>query len=58
MAELASTFKSAGRRSEAIDLLRTCVAKQQQLLGLGHPDSISNSDTLLAWEAEDPTIKT
>lgn len=57
MANLAFTFESTGRRSQAIDLLRTCVTKQQRILGPAHPDTISNSDTLLAWETEYLAIK-
>lgn len=50
MANLAFTLQSAGRHSQAIDLLRTCVAKQQQILGPAHPNTESNSITLLKWE--------
>ncbi|KAJ5455845.1 uncharacterized protein N7458_004109 [Penicillium daleae] len=57
MANLVFT-ESTGRRSEAIDLLRTCVTKRQRILGPAHPDTVSNSDTLLAWETEDLAIKT
>ncbi|KAJ5464316.1 uncharacterized protein N7458_000002 [Penicillium daleae] len=56
MANLAFTLKSTGRRSEAIDLLRTYVTKQQRILGPAHPHTVSNSDTLLAWETEDLAI--
>jgi hypothetical protein len=56
MANLAFTFESTGRRSEAINLLRTCVIKQQRILGPAHHDAVSNSDTLLTWETEDQAI--
>lgn len=57
MANLAFTFESIGRRSEAIDLLRTCVIEQQRILGPAHSDTVSNSDTLLARETGDLAIE-
>jgi len=47
MAELDFTLQSAGQHSQAIGLLRSCVAKQQQILGPSHPDTKSNCVTLL-----------
>lgn len=58
MANLAFTFEFTGLRSEAINLLRTCVIKQQRILGPAHYDTVSNPDTLLTWETEDLAIKT
>jgi hypothetical protein len=52
MANLAFTWKYSGHDSEAINLLRSCLAKQKQLLGLSHPINLSNSKTLLEWERE------
>lgn len=52
MAHLAFIWKSAGHDAEAISLLRECLTKQKQTLGLNHPITLSNSVTLLAWETE------
>jgi hypothetical protein len=53
MANLASTWKSTCRSAGAVELLRTCIVKQQLTIGLGHPDTVSNSNTLLEWETEE-----
>jgi hypothetical protein len=58
MANLAFTLESTGRHCEAIDLIRICVTKQQWIFGRAHPDTVSYSGTLLAWETGDPAIKT
>ncbi|RAL07856.1 uncharacterized protein BO97DRAFT_473365 [Aspergillus homomorphus CBS 101889] len=52
MADLAFTWKSSGHDDPALDLLRACLAKQRQILGLNHPVTVSNSQTLLEWETE------
>lgn len=52
-ANLAFTWKSAGRKATAINLLRICVAKQQLIIGPGHPHTVSNSNTLLEWKTEE-----
>jgi hypothetical protein len=57
MANLAFTLESTSRHAEAIDLLRTCVAKQQRILGPAHPHTVSNSNTLLEWETGDLAIE-
>jgi hypothetical protein len=57
MANLAFTFESTGRHSAAVDLLRSCVTKQQRILGPAHPNTVSNFDTLLAWETGNVVIK-
>jgi hypothetical protein len=56
MANLAFTWKSSGHDAEAISLLRNCLAKQKQILSLNHPNTLSNSATLLEWETEDLNI--
>lgn len=53
MANLAFTWKSAGQQANAINLLRLCVAKQQLIIGRGHPNTVTNSNTLLEWETEE-----
>ncbi|CAG8108440.1 unnamed protein product [Penicillium nalgiovense] len=58
MANLAFTWESTGQHAEAIDLLRACVVKQQRVLGLAHPDTVSTEDTLLEWETAHLTRKT
>lgn len=52
-ANLAFTWKSAGRKATAINLLRIRIAKQQLIIGPGHPHTVSNSNTLLEWETEE-----
>ena len=52
MANLSLTWKSSGRNTEAIEILRSCLAKQEQILGMNRPDNLSNSETLLEWETE------
>ncbi|KAL6228890.1 hypothetical protein BDW75DRAFT_246232 [Aspergillus navahoensis] len=52
MANLAFTWKSSGHNTRALDLLRDCLAKQRQILGLNQPVYVSNSQTLLEWETE------
>ncbi|CAG8067062.1 unnamed protein product [Penicillium nalgiovense] len=52
MANLAFTWKSSGHDAEARSLLRECLTKQTQTLGLHHHTTLSNSETLLAWETE------
>jgi hypothetical protein len=52
MANLAFTCKSSGHNAQAIDLLRNCLAKQRQKLGLDHTLTLSTSRTLLAWETD------
>ena len=52
MANLAFTWKSSAHNDETISLLRECLTKQKQTLGLSHPTTLSNSETLLEWEIE------
>jgi hypothetical protein len=52
MADLAWTWKSLERSAEAISLLQECVRLRYQTLRVGHPDLVSSSKTLAAWEAE------
>jgi hypothetical protein len=53
MANLAFTWKCTGRKANAIDLLRICVAKQQLIIGPAHLHTMSSSNTLLEWETEE-----
>ncbi|KAJ5552299.1 hypothetical protein N7494_001677 [Penicillium frequentans] len=50
MANLAKIWKNTGRHAEAVDLLTTCVAKEQRILGPVHPYTVSDTKTLLEWE--------
>ncbi|KAJ5612041.1 hypothetical protein N7510_005235 [Penicillium lagena] len=50
MANLAFTWKSSGQDAEAISLLRNCLAKQEQTLGLNNPETLANSEALAKWE--------
>ncbi|KAF1976461.1 hypothetical protein BU23DRAFT_627867 [Bimuria novae-zelandiae CBS 107.79] len=52
MANLAWTWKSLERSAEAIGLLQECVRLRCQILRAGHPDLVSSSKILAAWEAE------
>ncbi|CAG8345696.1 unnamed protein product [Penicillium salamii] len=52
MANLAFTWKSSGHDAEAISLLRESLTKQKQTLGLSHPTTLSNSETLSEWETK------
>lgn len=47
IANLAFTYKSLAHDSEAIALLRKCLTKQKQILGLSYPITLSNSRILL-----------
>lgn len=38
--------------AKAVDLMRECVRLRQRILGTGHPNSVSSSNTLAKWEAE------
>ncbi|PKY04549.1 hypothetical protein P168DRAFT_235885 [Aspergillus campestris IBT 28561] len=52
MANLALIWKSSAHNAEAIHLLRECLIKQKQTLGLNHPTTLSISEILLRWETE------
>ncbi|KAF1970583.1 putative kinesin [Bimuria novae-zelandiae CBS 107.79] len=52
MHNLAWTWKSLERSAEAISLLQECVRLRCLALRAGHPDLVSSSKTLAAWEAE------
>ena len=52
MANLAFTWKSSAHDAEAINLLRDCLTKQKQTLGLNHPTTLSTSETLSEWETK------
>jgi hypothetical protein len=47
---LAWTWKNLGKNTEAIDLLRDCLAKQKQIMGPNHRQTNSTSEILLLWE--------
>jgi hypothetical protein len=47
MANLPFTWKPLDHDAEAVGLLRNCLAKQKQTLGLTYPDPLSNSKALL-----------
>lgn len=51
MANLAFPWKSSGRDTEAINLLRNCKCKQEQRLGSFHPSTVYSSEILLEWES-------
>jgi hypothetical protein len=57
MANLAVTWKYSGYDDKAITLLRDCLTKQKQVLGLNHRTTVSNSERLLAWETESQKAK-
>ena len=52
MGNLAFTWKKQGRVAEAIELMKKCVQLQTQILGAGHPDTLSSSEDLIEWETE------
>jgi hypothetical protein len=52
MVNFALTWKSPGHDAEAINLLRDCLAKEKRILRQHHPNTSSNSETLLEWEIE------
>ncbi|KAJ5610368.1 hypothetical protein N7510_007087 [Penicillium lagena] len=58
MANLAFTWKSSGHNTQAFDLLRDCLSKQKQILGLNHHHALSNSRTLMEWEIKMLNIDT
>lgn len=52
MSKLAFAWKSSDRDAKAINLLRDSLIKQKHTLGLHHPTTLSNSQTLLEWKTE------
>jgi hypothetical protein len=52
MANLAFTWKAIGRRAEAFKLMDECVQLRRQVVGVGHPDFLSSSETLSRWQSE------
>ncbi|CAG8314098.1 unnamed protein product [Penicillium salamii] len=56
MANLAFTWKYMGRHTDAIDLLRSCILKQHQIISPAHPHVAYNSNALLEWEIGAPYI--
>jgi hypothetical protein len=53
MNNLAFIWKDIGRHGDAIGLIQTCFDLRQQVLGLGHPYTVSTLSTLEAWRKED-----
>ncbi|KAK4170577.1 hypothetical protein QBC36DRAFT_341619, partial [Triangularia setosa] len=49
MNNLAFTWKSQGRHSDAFALMKDCVQARQQLLGAEHPDTLSSLATVAGW---------
>lgn len=50
MNNLAFTWESLGRQSEALDLMRKCVSIRRGVLGAHHPHYLSSLDALNSWE--------
>jgi hypothetical protein len=47
MANLTFTLKEQGRGAEAFDLMKNCVQLRSKVLGVGHPDTMSSSASLI-----------
>ncbi len=52
MSNLACIYKYIGCHGDAAALIHTCFALQQQVLGEGHPYTVSTLSTLEAWLQE------
>jgi hypothetical protein len=52
MSNLAFTWNSGGRETEAIRLMEECMKSQRRVLGPNHPDTISSCTALDTWKAE------
>jgi hypothetical protein len=50
---LASSYRSAGRTGEAIELQERVLADSERILGAEHPDTIAARDMLAAWRADE-----
>ncbi|EAU37851.1 predicted protein [Aspergillus terreus NIH2624] len=56
MSDLSTVWKRQGRTVKAMHLMRECVQRQKGVLGDNHPRSISLSNLLAKWEAEEGAI--
>ena len=52
MNNLAYTWKEQGRDEEAIKLMTECVQLRTQILGAGHPFTLSSLTALNGWNLE------
>jgi hypothetical protein len=50
MHNLAFTLKQLGKFSDALSLLKKCADLRNQVLGSHHPNAISSTNALHAWE--------
>ena len=53
---LTFTWKSIGRHTDAIDLLRSCILKQRQIISPAHSYPAFNPNDLLEWEIGAPDV--
>jgi hypothetical protein len=49
MNNLAYTYKSQGRLSDALELMKSCLHLRERVLGSLHPDTISTIFTVTDW---------
>ena len=56
MNNLAFTWKWYGRDKEAMELMKECVALWTKVVGINHPQTLSSSTALLAWQTEELEI--
>ena len=55
MNNLAVTWRSLGRRKDAVDLMQTCAELRALSLGENHPYTKSSLEALEEWRVEDET---
>ena len=53
MNNLAFTWKSQGRRADAVALMENCLQFRQRTLGPDHPDTLSTQSSQKKWNEEE-----
>ncbi|MGB4105646.1 MAG: tetratricopeptide repeat protein, partial [Candidatus Microthrix parvicella] len=51
-ANLASSYRQAGRTNDAITLLQEVVDRQDGVIGPDHPDAVARREALVGWRRE------
>ncbi|MBP7853906.1 MAG: tetratricopeptide repeat protein, partial [Candidatus Microthrix sp.] len=51
-ANLAASYRQAGRTNDAITLLQEVVDRQDGVIGPDHPDAVAHREALVGWRRE------